>query len=199
MNFEVHGIATQNQYLPVSDVFFLMHAKSIYLICLAVTVIMGCRGDSRAELFEVNQVVDFTIQAGLNTADTHFYSFGTVQSEFQQELAAKGLDAKNVASVEPKFAELSTVFADEDLDFIRQFTVRLFDPFNPDYSREIFYLDPVPNNTKKVMRPFPGLSDVKDLINNPIVGVEVRVAFRWVTPRSYDMRLEFDLSAKAQE
>lgn len=177
-----------------------MHSKTTTLLTsILIVLLLGCRGDNRIELFEVNQVVDFTIQAGLNTSDTHFYSFSSVQSAFSPELNARGMELADVASVEPKFAELSTVFADEELDFIRQFSVRLFDPFNPDYSREIFYLDPVPNNTKTVMRPFPGLSDVKDLIANPSVGVEVRVAFRWVTQRSYDMRLAFDLSAKAQE
>lgn len=164
-----------------------------------VIALTGCNNDKRAEVFTLSHVQDFTVQAGLNTFETHFYVFPFVVSHFESQLDARDLTSEDIASVEPKFAELSTVFEDEDLDFIHQISVRLFDPYDPDFNREIFYLDPVPHNARKVIRPFPGLADVKALVAAPSMGIEVRLSFRRVTPRSYDMRLSFDLSAKAAE
>ena len=164
-----------------------------------ILVFAGCRTDNRIELFELNYLLDFTIQAGLNTVETHFFVNPALSSFFEERLDDQNLSIEDIASIEPKFAQLSTIFSDKDLDFIRRFELRVFDPFDPEFSREIFYLDPVPNNTRTVIRPFPGLSDVKDLVTQTTFGVEIRLTFRRITNQSHDMRLRFDLSARAQK
>ncbi|MDX1477833.1 MAG: hypothetical protein R3301_08990 [Saprospiraceae bacterium] len=169
-------------------------------ICCALFILVAaaCRGDNRREVFELNYILDFTIQAGLNTIETHFIVNPAITSLFEERLDANSLTIDDVVAVEPRFAELSTIFNDEDLDFIRRLEIRVFDPFDPDFSREVFYLDPVPTNTRKSIRPFPGLSDVKEIVSQTTFGVEIRLAFRRIPSQSYDMRLLFDFSAKGE-
>ncbi|HLF63759.1 MAG TPA: hypothetical protein VI603_08400 [Saprospiraceae bacterium] len=170
-----------------------------FLYCLAsflALVFSGCKTDQRTELFEMSYVVDFELQAGLNTLETHFYSTPGIQSQFQAQLDALGRPASDIVSVTPKYAELSTIFGDQDLDFMRQVFVRIYDLSDPlNVNSEIFYLDPVPPNTRKVIRPFPGLANVLSITSEPNFGVEIGISLWEVTPHSFDMRLEFELSA----
>lgn len=173
--------------------------RVISILTLASVLLVhltGCKTDQRTEVFEMTHVVDFELQAGLNTLETHFYRISGVQSQFQAQLDAVGREKADIISITPKYAELSTVFSDQDLDFIRQVFVHIYDPSDPqNVNTEIFYLDPVPPNVRKVIRPFPGLANVLALASEHSFGIEVGISLWEVTPRSFDMRLEFELSA----
>jgi hypothetical protein len=169
--------------------------KAVVIISLIV-LFTGCRKDKRIELFEMNYFQDFTIQSGLNTIETHIYEFPFLTSQFKERLLAGGILENEVGSVEAKFATLSTVFNDVDLELIRDISVLVFDPANRSLKLEIFYLDPVPYNTGTRIRPFPALPNVKDIMKNNTFNLEIRLRFRVITPESMDMRFQYDLSAK---
>lgn len=173
----------------------LYRIGKLSLILAALLVMPGCKDDMPDELFDFTHVVDFALPAGLNTFDTHFFIIPQVSSLVDDRLAATGLDEEVIASINPKFCRFSTVFEDTELDFIRVIEIRLVDQFNPDIRREVFYLDPVPNNTKNVIRPFPGLADVKDILISPSFAIEVRLLFWRPPPRSYDMRVSLEFAA----
>ena len=154
----------------------------------------SCDKDNKVELFEMTQRMDFEVKAGLNTVETHFFVLPSVESTYDDLLETTGFEDSQVLSIEPKFARLSTVFGDLDLDFLRLVEVRVFDPFDPDFQREVFYLDPVPANSGTVIRPFPGLSNVKEILSPPTFGIEVRLIFRLPPPETKTMRLEMDFS-----
>lgn len=164
-------------------------------VVIVALAIIGCKANDRTELFEVAQVVDFTIQPGLNVVETHFFLIGPLTSPYRAQIEATAADTADVGSIEPKYCDLRTVFSDVELDFIRAIEVYVFDPFDPNFRREVFYLDPVPQNTKTVLRPFPGLSDVKEIISQPTYGIEIRLRFWYPTPQELDMRLSMEFGA----
>ena len=166
----------------------------VYLL-LAMSVLVSCNKDNREELFELNYFVDFDIQPGLNTFDTHIYTVSPLNSQYDAKLASSGHLAGDVSAVEPKEGNLGSVFEDVNLNFIRRVSVYIFDPFKPANKIEFFYLDPVPFKNKTVIRLFPGISNVQEWIESGFFGVEVRVDFREITPALTQMRLEFDLRA----
>ena len=174
----------------------LKHMR-ILILAAIVSVLLGtgCK-DDRNELFDIPQVVDFTIPAGLNTFETHFFQL-QVNSSFDDQLAATGRQESDVASIEPKFCEVATIFKDRDLDFIRAIEIHVFDTFDPQSRREVFYLDPVPGNTRTTIRPFPGLQNVVDIVSDASYGVEIRLRFFATPPTTLDMRLEFEFAAFA--
>ena len=155
---------------------------------------LSCHKDNRVELFQMTQIMDFQIKAGLNTLETHFFIQPAARSSYDEQLELSGFDESVVASIEPKFSQLSTVFSDVDLDFIRLIEIRVLDPFDPEFQREVFYLDPIPPNTRTIIRPFPGLTNVREIVSKPTYGIEVRIIFRFVPRDNYDMRLQMDFS-----
>jgi hypothetical protein len=155
---------------------------------------LGCNKDNRVELFKMTQVMDFEIRAGLNTVETHFFIQPAANSSYDEQLEISGFDESLVASIEPKFAQFSTVFSDVDLDYIRTIEIRVVDPFDPEFQREVFYLDPVPPNTRTIIRPFPGLTNVKEIVAKPTFGIEVRILFRFPPRTTENMRLQLDFS-----
>lgn len=165
----------------------------LFLCLIAMGMAMSCNKDNREELVELNYSVDFEIQPGLNTFDTHFFVISPLNSQFDTRLASSGHTKDEVGAVEPKEGNLASVFKDVNLDFIHKVSVYIFDPFNPADKIEFFYLDPIPYKSKTVIHLFPGIANLYDWIDRGFFGVEVRLNFRDITPALTQMRLEFDL------
>lgn len=162
------------------------------LVLVAVTIV-SCNKDNRTEFFELNHFVDFDIQPGLNTFDTHFFVISPLTSILDDKLSAAGISPEEVIAIEAKDAVLTSTFGDINLDFIHQISVYIFDPFNPSDKIEFFYLDPTPFRNATSWRLFPGIADISEWIDEDYFGVEIRLTFREVTPSFIPMRLEFDL------
>ena len=164
-------------------------------LVLISALFASCNNDEPEELFTVTQISEFEVRAGLNVIETHFFQLPAANSPYDNLLASTGVDSALVDAVTPKFCELTTPFGDIDLDFIRLVEVRILDPFDPERSREVFYLDPVPPNSRGTLRPFPGLLNVKDIIDNPSFGIEIRLIFRTPPPTTMNMRLLMEFAA----
>ncbi|MEO5906997.1 MAG: hypothetical protein ABIQ11_09735 [Saprospiraceae bacterium] len=168
------------------------------IVLLGIMIMVSCKKDRREELFELSHFIDFDIQPGLNTFDTHFFIVGPVPSSFEQRLEDSGHTRDKVKTIEAKDAVLSSTFGDVNLEFIHQISVYIFDPFNPDDKIEFFYLDPTPFRNSTSWRLFPGIADITEWVDQEYFGVEVRLNFRQNSPSLIPMRLEFDLRAMGE-
>ena len=166
------------------------------MIGVLLVLTASCAKNKKAEYFSMLQVYDFEIRAGLNTTVTHFFVSPPLNSTYELQLEETGHTADQVGGVFPKFAELSAVFDDVDLDFVSAVEIRLYDPFDPDHAQEVFYMIPVPANTNATIRPFPGLANVEDIVSEPTYGIEMRLIFRQPPPITFDLRLELELSVQ---
>jgi hypothetical protein len=162
-------------------------------LLVAIIILVSCNKDNREELFVINHHVDFTIQPGLNTLDTHIYAVFPIESLLDERLDDAGRTIDEVVAIESKEAILSSVFQDVNLDFIDKVSVYIFDPFNPSDKIEFFYLDPIPYKNKTTIQLFPGIADIKEWYEKEFFGVEIRLNYRQVTPSLTNMRLQFDL------
>jgi hypothetical protein len=171
---------------------------TVLIILVSGMMAMSCKKDDRVELFELNYPpppIEFDILPGLNTLDTHIYTFSPLPTEYLTRLAASGHTDEEVISIEPKDAALSSLFGDEDINFISRVSVYVYDPFNPDNKVEFLYLEPVPYKSKTVIRLFPGITDITAWMKEEYFGVEIRLNFRENSPSLTEMKLEFDLRA----
>lgn len=159
---------------------------------------LSCKNDDRVELFELNfppPPLEFDILPGLNTFDTHIYSFSPIPTRYLEKLAASGQSAEEVIAIEAKDATLSSLFGDENLNFITRVSIYIFDPFAPANKVEFLYLEPIPYKEKNTIRLFPGITDISDWIKEEYFGIEIRLNFREISPALTEMKLEFDLRA----
>jgi len=160
--------------------------------------LFSCNKDNRQELFELNHQVDFTIQPGLNTIDTHIYDISPLKSLLNDHLAATGRTIDEVGDIEAKSAILSSVFQDVNLEFIDMVSILIYDPYNPTDKIEFFYQDQIPYKNKTSIELFPGIADVSEWMKRDYFGVEIRLNYRQVTPSLTEMRLEFNLRVYAK-
>jgi len=159
---------------------------------------LACKKDNRQELFELNYPpppIEFEIPPGLNTFDTHIYTFSPLPTQYLARLGESGHTAEEVIAIEAKDAVLSSLFQDENLYFIHRVSIYIFDPFNPADKVEFLYLDPVPFKNHTVIRLFPGITDISEWIKREFFGIEIRLNFRENSPALTEMKLEFDLRA----
>jgi hypothetical protein len=168
-----------------------------FVCLLALAMNLSCKQDKRQELFILTDFVDFEIQPGLNTFDTHFYVIGPKISKLHAQLTATGRTPGDVKTIEPRRAFLASVFEDINLDFIHRVSVYIFDPFNTSDKIEFFYLDPVPFKNKTGIQLFPGIADIHEWMEREYFGIEIRLDFREVTPTLAQMRFEFEVRVLA--
>ena len=167
-------------------------------IIALILMVLSCKKDNGEELFELKfppPPIEFVIQPGLSTFDTHVYTQSPISSQYEARLEASGHTDDEVDLIQAKDAYLSSLFEDEDLDFINRISVYIFDPFQPSNKIEFFYLEPIPFKAKTSIRLFPGITDVSDWIKSGFFGVEIRLDFREISPALIEMKLEFDLAA----
>jgi hypothetical protein len=162
-------------------------------LLMAVLILVSCNKDKGTELFVLSHHVDFTIQPGLNTFDTHIYTVFPIKSLLDQRLDDTGHTLDQVVSIEAKYALLSSVFQDVNLEFIDKVSVYIFDPFDANNKIEFFYMDEIPYKSKTTIQLFPGIADVKEWVEKEFFGIEIRLNYRQVTPSLTPMRLTFDL------
>jgi hypothetical protein len=165
---------------------------------MAGMMLLSCKKDNRQELFELNYPpppIEFDIPPGLNTFDTHIYTFSPLPTQYLARLAESGHTAEEVIAIEAKDAVLSSLFQDENLYFMHRVSIYIFDPFNPADKVEFLYLDPVPFKDHTVIRLFPGITDISEWIKREFFGIEIRLNFRENSPAFTEMKLQFDLRA----
>ncbi len=188
------------KHRPLSFLWSKMSIQAFIKIGLAVLIPaalgLSCNKDDREVLFELNfppPPITFNILPGLGTFDTHVYTQSPIPTKFASKLANSGHSIEDVGIIQAKEAELSSIFGDVNLDFIHRVSVFVFDPFNPADKVEFFYLDPVPFRDQTTIRLFPGITDVKEWMQEEFVGIEVRLDFREISPSFVEMELEMDL------
>ena len=168
---------------------------------LAAFMALSCNKDDRQELFELQfppPPIEFDISPGLNTFDTHIYSFSPIPTHYLERLAASGHTAEEVIAIEAKDAYLSSFFGDENINFISRVSIYIFDPFEPANKAEFLYLENIPYREKTNIRLFPGITDISDWIKEEYIGLEIRLNFREISPALTEMSLKFDLRAMGE-
>ena len=184
--------------LPCGQMIRKVIRISVLISLVAVMMAMSCKKDDRVELFQLRYPpppIEFDILPGLNTFDTHIYTFSPLPTEYLARLASSGYSDEEVISIEPKKAALSSLFGDEDINFINKVSIYVYDPFNPSDKVEFLYLEPVPYKSKTVIQLFPGITDITEWMKAEYFGVEIRLNFRENSPSLTEMKLEFDLRA----
>jgi len=184
--------------LPCGQMVNTVIRISVLISLVAVMMAMSCKKDDRVELFQLRYPpppIEFDILPGLNTFDTHIYTFSPLPTEYLARLASSGYTDDEVISIEPKKAALSSLFGDEDINFISKVSIYVYDPFIPSHKVEFLYLEPVPYKSKTVIQLFPGITDITEWMKAEYFGVEIRLNFRENSPSLTEMKLEFDLRA----
>ena len=144
--------------------------------------------DNREPLFVMEMEVDFVIPPGLNSFDTHYFIIPNVPTRIQNYLGTTR-NKEAIIEVLPNRAELNGLFGGIDWGIVQEVVIHAVPQNNPQLSREIFYQDRINFDNVKELRLFGSLPNVRDILLEDRMTLEIRLNFRRTTPIEIESRL----------
>jgi hypothetical protein len=143
----------------------------------------------------MNYQVDFTIDPGLNTIDTHVYTIRDIPSRFAEFASVNGIEPDSISTASPNQASLITVFQNIDYDFLETLSVWILSAEDPTDTQEMFYLDFVDFNEDEEVRLLSSIANVVDYLREGQFDIEIRLRLRNFSPAEINSRLLFNITA----
>jgi len=159
--------------------------KHVALVVFCV-LLFGCSKSSEA-IFDINIETFFTIPAGLNSIDTHFFIIRDVPTRISS--INPNATPDNISSVKANRGRLAGRFSNIDFRFVDRVAITAISQSDPDFRREIFWMDFVPLEQTGDLELFSSLPEVKDILLEELIDLEIKLTFRTFTPTSIDSRV----------
>jgi hypothetical protein len=164
-----------------------------WVIGLIFVSTISCVKDTPV-LFDVRLNTRIDIPAGLGTLETHYFTIRNVPTFFAQSANNVSVDPKEVSSIQSAKGLIMSTFSSEDLSFIDRISIYVISKTDPTKKREMYYLDFVPFNTNEEIRMLSATSELKDILSDETVDLEVRLNLREFNPRSISCTIDFGYS-----
>ena len=161
-------------YLPILSAFILLFS--------------ACSSEG-TELFRVKTDTDFTLQAGLNQIETHYFVNNEVPT-FWNTYSGSAVNQDLIGGVFPNRATLTSRFG-ENLGHIHTVSVWVYD-LDYENGTEIFYMEPVQQGNKTEIQLFSNITEVGNWIKEERVLIELRIEVRQIIGATRDVRLNMD-------
>lgn len=171
--------------------------QKLYILVSAVFMLTmtSCRPDVEP-LFIMEMEVDFEIPAGLSSILTHTFLIRNINNPLDGYSQTFGVDTSQIITIQPGRGELFAIFGETNYDFVNRVSVWITASDNPDFRRELFYLDFNNNNNNgNTLRLLSSASNIKRLLTDDTFDIEVKLDFRSFSPRLIENRLIFNLVA----
>jgi len=172
--------------IAISTLFFL-------------TVVLWTRcGTGEEPLFIMQLESEFVIPPGLNSFDTHYFYVRNVPTRVRNYVDPN-VDPSTIGRVLPNRAELNATFVNIDWAIVREISIHAISASDPSVSKEIFYHDRIDFDNVNELRLFSSLSEVRDILFQDNMTLEVRINFRRPTPVEIESRLTMNFVVNGPE
>ncbi|MFT6807979.1 MAG: hypothetical protein ACJA01_001202 [Saprospiraceae bacterium] len=165
-------------------------------LILSAFVFNGC--DSGPDpLFTFPMEVNFTIPPGLNSFDTHYFVYERIPTFYRNYVDASS--ESSVDHINAGRGEIRARLDNIDWSIVREVAIHIVDPNDNNINKEAFYQDVVQFSGVEELRLFSSLPELKDILFNDFITVEIRFNFRRVPFREMDARLTMNFVAYGPE
>jgi hypothetical protein len=172
--------------------------KKLHFLFLLLPLLAGCRKTDAG--FDMTYRRPFRFDVGLNTFETHTYTFRDIAVDTAIFFQANGMTSDKVGQIAPRSMNIRLVFnGDGNLNFIRRVEVSLFDTqMSPSSEKVAFYNDDVQLSNSGQITLVPFNSDVRKLFisGNGRYNLRIKVNVREIPSRSYDVEWNATFLAK---
>jgi len=169
----------------------------IYLLLLVMTCTMGCV-TTEEPLFQMTVQADLTIPPALNNLDTHYFYIRDVPTRYRSYFSGTW-SVDDVATVSPFSGNLESLFVNVDWAIIQEISIHAISGSDPTVSREIFYHDRINRSNVNDLVLINSLSEVKDILLQDFITLEVRLNLWNSTPTEIDTRFTMNFNVNGPE
>jgi hypothetical protein len=178
-----------NIKLIISDYSPAFTRYNRILWLLTIILFLQCKKDDNY-LYEGRFETDFVIPAGLSTILTHYITVRNIYTDATRNASNAGLDVDDLKSVQASFGRMFTQESGNDLDFIQEISVTLISRTNPNLKMEMYYSEFVPFTVDNEIKLQSGASELKEILKDDYVDVEIRMNIRNFVPNTVNVRLD---------
>lgn len=162
--------------------------KYLFLtISILVLFFSSCRKEPEV-LFYMDYEIPFSMPAGLNPIDAHFFNFRNIPTNFETLMSSYNLDTSNYV-IEPHSAELIAIFNEAEFNFVRDVKIFIIPNYSTSIRHEVFSRENVLLNTKYQLVIFPWQLDVKDHLKHRETQFLLQLNLRGASPTSIETRI----------
>ena len=147
-------------------------------------------------LFDMPIEARFDIQAGLDNFQTHFFIIRRVPT-FAERYGIAERDG--IRRINAGRGLLTAQFNAVDWGNVREISIHVSGSNDLENAREVFFQDRIDFSGVEELRLFSSLSEVKDILLQDFVDIEVRINFRRTTIQEIDARLNLNFVAYGPE
>lgn len=167
--------------------------KILPLLFILPLLISNCKQEEPI-LFEMVYAETFTIPAGLNPIDAHYFRIKDIP--IGTYLSSRGLSADEMNSINPKEGNFINILAGSaNYNFIREVSIRIYTDDENDW-KELFWHFLVPEETGDNLALPASLEDVKEYLNGSTFNLEIKLNLRGTPLQNIETQLRFSLGVK---
>ncbi len=164
--------------------------RFVLILLAAIMTVTSCEKDTPVR-YEVGLSADFDIPSGLNTVETHYFLIRNIPVLYKFNADRNGVDTSTIVNVLASRGLMRSVFSDADYNFISRVQVYAVSRRDPTLKREMYYLDFVPNNTGRELKMLSSTTQLREILGEEFIDLEVRLNFRTITTSRLSTRIEF--------
>ncbi|MBK8516990.1 MAG: hypothetical protein IPL55_12135 [Saprospiraceae bacterium] len=161
----------------------------IFLVFITL-MFYSCEKDTVIR-YDVSLDAEFDIPSGLNTIETHYFIIRNVPTFYKQSADNRGVDTSSILNVLASKGLIASKFQDLDFDFVERISVYAISQKDPTLKREMYYLDIVPLTTGTQLRMLSSTTELKKILSEELIDIEVRLNLRKFTTTLIRARLSF--------
>jgi len=150
---------------------------------------MGCGKDEEV-IYEAKFEQRFVIPSGLNTVLTHYITIQNVYTDCIRRTQNAGLAIEDIKKIQASFGKLRTYLSNQDLDFIQDISIVVVSRTDPAKKVEMYYSEFVPFTVDEEIKLQSGAAELKEIIKEDYIDLEVRLNIRGFVPNAVEVVLD---------
>ncbi len=165
----------------------------LLLFCgFCVVSSLGCRKDSFVKKFGIRLERDFSVPAGLDILDAHYFVLSEMPTFYANLIAQEDVPDGAKVSLVPEKALITSRFGNIDFDFIEKVSVKIYTNANIDDKAEAFYIEYIPKSVDGELALIPTSFEALPFLKDGLVNAEVKFLFKITTPQQLDLHIQMD-------
>ena len=177
-------IVTRNVFIRYAPMLILI--KKIALLWAFMLVFWSC-GNEQNVLFQFEMETQLRIAPGLNTFETFYFPINRVPTNVKNFIGS--VDKADIQSIFPSRAKITASFSEYDWSNVQEVIIYALDVNNPEFPQEIFY------QKQNEIKFFRFTVDLKEIMLEDVVNIEVAFRFRNITPAEINTRINMTFFA----